>query len=46
MALSDSTQPGGRLTLTVRYRAPTTVPLIGALLGDRTLAAEATMRVE
>lgn len=44
--LSGSTEPGGRLTVTVRYRAPTGVPLVGPLLGDRTLVAEATMRVE
>jgi len=44
--LSGSTDPGGRLTVTIRYRSPTAVPLIGPLLGDRTLVAEATMRVE
>ena len=44
--LSGSTEPGGRLTVTVRYRAPTAVPLVGPLVGDRTLVAEATMRVE
>jgi Flp pilus assembly protein TadG len=44
--LSGSTDAGGRLTVTVRYRSPTDVPLVGALLGDRTLAAQATMRVE
>jgi len=44
--LSGSTEPGGRLTVTVRYRAPTAVPLAGALIGDRTLVAVATMRVE
>ena len=44
--LSGSTAPGGRLTVTVRYRTPTAVPLAVALIGDRTLVAEATMRVE
>lgn len=44
--LSGSTDPGGRLTVTIRYRSPTRVPLIGPLVGDRTLVAEATMRVE
>ena len=44
--LSGSTEPGARLTVTVRYRSPTAVPLVGPLLGDRTLVAEATMRVE
>ena len=32
--------------MTVTYRSPTAVPLVGHLLGDRTLTAEATMRVE
>jgi Flp pilus assembly protein TadG len=38
--------PGSRVTVTVRYRAPTEVPLLGHLLGDVVLQAEATMRVE
>jgi Flp pilus assembly protein TadG len=37
---------GSRVTATVSYRAPTTVPLVGWLLGDLTLRASATMRVE
>jgi Flp pilus assembly protein TadG len=44
--LSGDTEPGGRLTVTVSYRSPTDVPLVGGLVGDRTLTAEATMRVE
>jgi Flp pilus assembly protein TadG len=44
--LGGSAEPGGRLTVTVRYRSPTIVPLVGQLLGDRLLTAEATMRVE
>jgi Flp pilus assembly protein TadG len=44
--LGGSAEPGGRLTVTVRYRSPTTVPLVGQLLGDRLLTASATMRVE
>jgi Flp pilus assembly protein TadG len=44
--LSGATEPGARLTATVRYRSPTDVPLIGPLVGDRLLVAEATMRVE
>jgi Flp pilus assembly protein TadG len=44
--LAGSTVPGGRLTVTVRYRSSTTVPLVGRLLGDRLLTADATMRVE
>jgi len=38
--------PGSRVTVTVRYRAPTAVPLVGGLVGDRTLRSTATMRVE
>jgi Flp pilus assembly protein TadG len=39
-------RPGSRVTVTVEYRARTAVPLVGALVGDRTLSATATMRVE
>ena len=38
--------PGSRVTATLRYRSPTDVPLIGALVGDVPLRAEVTMRVE
>jgi len=38
--------PGSRVTATVVYRAPTDVPLIGAMIGDVRLAASVTMRVE
>ena len=38
--------PGSRVRVVVTYTAPTDVPLIGGLLGDVTLQAEATMRVE
>lgn len=37
---------GSRVRVDVTYNAPTDVPLIGSLLGDVTLRAEATMRVE
>ena len=37
---------GSRVRVRITYRAPTKVPIVGALLGDRTLRAEATMRVE
>jgi hypothetical protein len=37
---------GSRVTTVVRYRAPTSVPLVGRLLGDMQLSASATMRVE
>ena len=38
--------PGDRLTVVVRYRAPTTVPLVGALIPDVDLETSATTRVE
>ncbi len=37
---------GSRVRVEVRYRAPTAVPLVGAAMGDVTLEAAATMRVE
>ncbi|MGH9266075.1 MAG: TadE/TadG family type IV pilus assembly protein [Acidimicrobiales bacterium] len=37
---------GSRVRVEVAYRAPTAVPLVGAALGDLTLRASATMRVE
>lgn len=37
---------GSRVRVVIRYRAPTEAPFVGALVGDRTLRAEATMRVE
>jgi Flp pilus assembly protein TadG len=38
--------PGSRVRVEVTYTAPTDVPLVGGLLGDVTLKATATMRVE
>ena len=38
--------PGSRVRVEVTYRAPTDVPLVGALLGDVPLHASVTMRVE
>ncbi len=37
---------GSRVRVEVAYRAPTVVPLLGATVGDLTLRASATMRVE
>lgn len=37
---------GGRATVTVNYRAATTVPIVGAVLDDVALTATATMRLE
>ncbi len=38
--------PGSQVTVTARYRSPTAVPVVGALLGDVGLGATVTMRVE
>ena len=37
---------GERVRVEVTYRIPTAVPLVGALLGDRTVRSATTMRVE
>ena len=37
---------GRRVTVVVRFDAPTNVPIVGALVGDLALDAEATMRLE
>ena len=37
---------GSRVRVEVAYRAPTAVPLVGPALGDLTLRASATMRLE
>ena len=39
-------KPGSRVSVVVRYRAPTDLPLIGPLVGDVRLHAEVAMRVE
>ena len=45
--LSVDVDPSGeRVSVTVRYRAPTDVPLVGSLLGDVTVTGTATMQVE
>ncbi|MGH9183312.1 MAG: TadE family protein [Acidimicrobiales bacterium] len=38
--------PGSRVRVVARYSAPTDLPVVGALVGDVTLTASATMRVE
>ncbi len=38
--------PGSHVRVTVTYRAPTNVPLVGAAIGDVDMHASATMRVE
>ena len=46
--LDVETQPAGdgRVRVRVRYRLVTDVPLVGALIGDVDLHAEAVMRIE
>lgn len=46
VAVRGRAGPGSRVAVSVTYRAPTSVPLVGALLGDRTIRSSATMRVE
>ena len=38
--------PGSHVQVSVTYRAPTDVPLVGAVIGDVDMHASATMRVE
>lgn len=38
--------PDGRVRVVLTYRVPMAVPVVGALLGDRTLTASAVMRLE
>ena len=42
----DRGPPGSTVAVTVSYRSPTEVPLIGALVADVDLSARAAMRVE
>lgn len=46
VSVSGRGGPGSRVRVTVTYRSPTEVPLVGPLLGDRTISASVTMRVE
>ncbi len=46
VSLSGGTSEGDLATTTVVYQAPTDLPLVGALIGDITLQAAVTMRVE
>ena len=46
VSLSGGTTEGDLATVTVTYESPTNVPLVGALVGDVTLTADVTMRVE
>jgi len=46
LSVSGRGAAGSRVRVEVRYRAPARVPLVGAALGEVTLEASATMRVE
>ncbi len=46
VTVMDRGAPGDRVRVEVVYRAETRVPLIGLLLGERTIRSSATMRVE
>jgi Flp pilus assembly protein TadG len=39
-------EAGSRVRVEVRYRIPTTVPIVGRMLGDHTVETAVTMRVE
>jgi hypothetical protein len=45
-ATISAREGAGRVTVVVRYRSSTDVPLIGALVGDITVTGTATMRRE
>jgi len=44
--VSGRAGPGSRVRVVIRYRAPTSVPIVGAFVEDRLLRSSATMRVE
>ena len=46
VTLGGGTTTGNLITSAVTYRAATEVPIVGRLVGDITLTAEVTMRVE
>ncbi len=46
VSLSGGTSEGDAATVRVTYASPTNVPLVGAFVGDITLTADVTMRVE
>jgi Flp pilus assembly protein TadG len=46
VTMSGRGAPGSHVQVTVTYRAPTNVPLVGALMGDVDMHSSATMRVE
>jgi hypothetical protein len=46
VTVSGRGAPGSRVRVVVTYRSTTSVPIVGALLGDHTVRSSATMRVE
>ena len=46
VTMSGRAGPGSHVQVAIAYRAPTNVPLIGALIGDIDMHSSATMRVE
>jgi len=46
VSVTGRTGASGRVRVTLAYRVPLRVPLVGSLLGDRTVHASATMRIE
>jgi Flp pilus assembly protein TadG len=46
VSISGRGGPGSHVRVTVTYKAPTNIPLIGAAVGDIEMHASATMRVE
>lgn len=46
VTLGPDRRPGDRLAVTVSYRAPTRVPVVGRLVPDPTLSLTITVRVE
>jgi Flp pilus assembly protein TadG len=46
VATTGRSGPGSRVTASLTFRAPTDVPVVGALVGDVRVRASVTMRVE
>ncbi len=46
VSLTGGSASGDTVTTTLTYRSATEVPLVGALVGDITLKASVSMRVE
>lgn len=46
VALTGGRSSGDLLTVDVRYRSPTAVPIVGALIDDVTMSAGAVTRIE